>query len=309
MHIIAPTQRRENHCILLCFTLQQENFVLKPKPSHTSQLRRLLTQHYRSLILQETVTRINARYRLSSYLSLPRYNAVPQQQHHHHPTSTMVLNGFSYSKLTELQVKGARDRSRRQIESSQRTTRREQVQRMWKAALQEQDAGDLSLFREAISDVYENEHPKREISPIMAARLADLCRQEFKSAQHEKALEQLYDGQRESCEYLCQEINACGKEKNQIKEDLEKQVQAMKKDVEAMKRRKAADLRASLEWKKNELLKVRQTILMRIEELEKKDWSQVPEPVLMCSEGAEWVDIDEDYFHTKGPSSGWVVCS
>jgi hypothetical protein len=224
----------------------------------------------------------------------------------------MVLKGFSYSKLTELQVQGARDRSRRQIESSQLTTRLQKVQRKWKAALQEQDdAGDFSLFLEAISDVYEKELPVREISPIMAARLAELCRQEFNGGQQEKALERLRDDQRKSTYYLCKEIDESEERKNRIKEDLEKKVEATKKEIEVMKRRKEAELSSNLEWKKQELLNIRETIISRIEELEKKNWSQVQEPVLInkCIEGAEWVDIDEDYFPTNGASSGWVLCS
>jgi hypothetical protein len=227
----------------------------------------------------------------------------------------MVLKGFSYSKLTELQVQGARDRSRRQIESSQLNTRLEQARRKWKAALLEQHKrqqqdDDLPLFQKAIHDVYEKD-PVKEISPFMAARLAELCRQEFKNAQREKALEQIYKQHRDITHYLCQEIDEYGKEKNRIKQELKKRVEAMKNEIEDMKKRTAEEMRANVAWKKQELFKLRASIMMRIEELEKKDWSQVQEPVLIkkCIDGAEWIDIDEDYFPTKGVSSGWVVCS
>ena len=245
----------------------------------------------------------------------------------------MVLQGFSYSKLTELQVQGAQDRSRRQIEVSQLKNRLENMKRKWKTALREgkndyhgdddQQADESKPFREAISQVYEEDPLAPEISPIMTTRLAELCRQEFRCEKHKQALEYAENQQQESLDYTRKEIEQHRKEKLEVEENLQQKIQTTKNAINDMKRRQEEERNTDMKWKKEELLKLKETIVSRIEELEKKDWSQIQEPVMIkkcgsldADEGREWIELDEDYFPatggtggSDGPSSGWVLCS
>ena len=146
----------------------------------------------------------------------------------------MKLQGFSYSKLTELQVQGARERSSRQIEISQRTRQLEQVQQKWLAQLK---GGDISqeVYCEVIIDAFSQD---REISPFMVARLANLCRREHQAVEFEKGVDKAHLEHRDAVQWMYEEMDKAGKDKIEMVQDLTTRVEAMKEELKVVKEKK-----------------------------------------------------------------------
>jgi hypothetical protein len=224
-------------------------------------------------------------------------------------TFTMKLQGFSYLKLTALQVQGARERSNRQVEASQLSTRLAVAEKKWKSRVERAppQQEDVEIFSNAIREAFED----RDISLFMVARLAELCRQEYQSIQTEEGLRRLNNDYRVSINWMYQEIEKVEKEKVDIEEDLKSRIEALRQEVEEAKKKRQEDLKENLRWKRQELLRIREQLMKRLKEAKQQmECSKSPKPMLVkkCSEGSDWVDIDDDHFATSG-GSGWVVCS
>lgn len=221
------------------------------------------------------------------------------------------MKGFSFSKLTELQVQGARERSSRQIEGSHLANRLEHVDKKWRKILYGKEAQkNQAIFRQAIFDVFS---PEREISPFMVARLAEICRREYLVAEAEKGLQQLHDDHRSDINWLYQEIENSNKEKEKDVDELKARIMNLKSELEATKREGIQNLRECLEWKKRELVRLHEEKLEELKTMEKQEHfrPEAQEAVIdenLLNRSDSWVEILDDCCQSNGGSE-WVVCS
>ena len=223
------------------------------------------------------------------------------------------MKGFSFSKLTELQVQGARDRSNRQIERSQLAGRLDSVEREWKSWFvpgSSNDKMDGELFCQAIKEVFHD----RDMSPFMVARLSELCRREFLAGQAEKGLQQLHNDQRAGINWMYQEIERLGEADPQIAAELETRISELKTELNDVREAGIENLRKSLEWKKSELIRLRKQKLEELERMEKQEHfkPKQQEAVLVekwTERSESWEDVDDDYFQPNNGGSEWVLCS
>jgi hypothetical protein len=225
--------------------------------------------------------------------------------------ASMKLKGFSFSKLTELQVQGARERASRRIEVSQLASRLEHAETKWRTRIQRNNVQDWPIYSEAIIEAFSQDD--RDISPFMVARLAELCRQEYREIEAQKGLRRLHNDYRVNINWMYQAIESAGKEKDKVEKELKSRIEALKQELEVTEKKRIEELRAILEWKRRELMRLRERKLHELENMEKKKHftPKAPEPVIVekwNDRSDSWVDIEDDDFQSNGGSE-WVLCS
>lgn len=250
-----------------------------------------------------------------------------------------------YSKLTQLQVKGATDRSQRQLELAELANRLEMLETRWKESIRttststssttgtgtttaknnQRDEDELQRHFDAIHLAYE-EDPHKEASPFMVSRLAKLSSAEYKSIQTEKALRRLHNDQRSVINWLHEEIEKGEQDKVLVDKDIKCRVQVMKKELVIVKKKYVENLQAILALKRQELVNSRSRLLQRLDDLKRQELLKANDPVYIKryftmtstnhnnttdnNDVTDWIDLDDDYFPTTaGGNSEWVVCS
>jgi hypothetical protein len=218
------------------------------------------------------------------------------------------MTGFSYRKLTELQVQGARERSQRQVEVSQFTCRMEHNEAKWKALIDKNYDNDIFVFNEAIKDAFSRDYA-RELSPFMTARLAGLCSKEYRTIVAEKTYKQLHNDRLAIIDWMRQLADLEKKQKSEVKDDLNRKIECLRQEITEEKEKKIQELRATLEAKKQELIALKQSKLEAIQDKER----MVQETAAMedLDDRCQWIDIEDNYFTASksGGGSEWALCS
>lgn len=73
------------------------------------------------------------------------------------------------------------------------------------------------MYYEAVATAFEKEDPVRDVSPFMIARLANLCRKEYRAIQLVKGLHRVHDDYRMLINLMYQQSEQFEKEAERVK--------------------------------------------------------------------------------------------
>ena len=235
-----------------------------------------------------------------------------------------VMPAFSYQKLTELQVQGARDRSLRTVQIGQLKSRKDLLENKCRQCLEgttttststEVSDGStqttLPIFTQAIEDAFARDSG-RDLSPFMTLRLANLLDKEYRAKLGERTcLRHEQDRDRFSTwikGYIEEERQA----KQIVEQELTEQLKKLRIEIEECKAKKIVDLKNSLREKKRQLTIMKELKLRSAKRKEKNNPSQGSIGMKDISMKTELIDIDDGYF-VSSEESEWVsvevVCS
>ena len=158
------------------------------------------------------------------------------------------FTSFSYSKLTLLQVQGARDRSSRHVELQSASRRLESVRSKWRDQMSRSDDyanESQELFLRAILAEFSD----RDMSPFMVDRLVKLCRAEYRANEAWKhGLEHVRTDCQETVDWWKQKLQDEEEIKLNIVQELQARIRETQKEMERIElRRRIEDLRSRLQ--------------------------------------------------------------
>jgi hypothetical protein len=120
--------------------------------------------------------------------------------------------------MASTQVQSDRERERRQVEWHQLFSRWTHVEQQWNDKLQaDHTVEDEAIYYEAVAAAFVKEDPNRNVSPFMIARLANLCRKEYRAIQLEKGLRRVHNDYRVMINAMHQQSEQLEKEIEQVK--------------------------------------------------------------------------------------------
>jgi hypothetical protein len=223
------------------------------------------------------------------------------------------MPSFSYRKLTELQVQGARDRSLRTVQVSQLKSRKDLVKNKCRQLLFLHPENTTSvedvvnnpeapeIFTETIEDTFARDG--RDLSPFMKARLANLLDKEYRAKLSERAATRHKDDHDHFVAWIKGQIQEERDAKGQMEDDLKEQVQKLRIGIEQEKRRKIVELKQSLEDKKRALIELKEQKIGNTN----RDYNHDHEKndILMRT---ELIEFDDGYF-CSSEDSEWVSVS
>ena len=136
---------------------------------------------------------------------------------------------FSYSKLTQLQVNGARDRSQRLVEKAQYEQRLQAELDKWHQAVesirrqkaknavagiaagndneeeqQRKEEQEMKVYQEAVKEALEKDETIQPVSPFIIARLAVVLRKEYQARRLDRFVDRLHEEQKTMVRWVCQ---------------------------------------------------------------------------------------------------------
>lgn len=241
------------------------------------------------------------------------------------------FTSFSYSKLTLLQVQGARDRSGRQVELSQAANRFQTVRSEWhKQLARSMDYANQS--QELILPAIVSAFSDRDISPFMVDRLVKLCRAELRAnVAWQRGLVNVKADCQADIDWWKKQRQNEESDKLKIVQELQAKMRATQLEIQRIQLRlKIQELQSRLQQavkeqqqhhdhqEEEELAQVERRLSLGSDE---NDCSYFVPMVIIDKhekgddkkQHGEWVEIDEDYFQAStsggGGSSDWVLCS
>ena len=219
------------------------------------------------------------------------------------------MEGFSYPKLTQLQVQGANERSKQQVELAGYLGRKVQLEAKWETIFQSDDAHVRAISTDAIIQTFAKD-VGREVSPFMVARLSDICYKEYKAIVADKTYRRLHNDYRVMINWMYQVLEQEEKDKKKIETEMSQKIESLKLEIAEIKRKGVQELRSSLELKKRELLVLRDLKKLELNQTQKQEIRKAKELATLQDfvDKAEWVDIEDD-FHGSHNGTDWVVCS
>jgi hypothetical protein len=223
----------------------------------------------------------------------------------------MSVAGFTCKQLASTQVQGAREREQHQVELHQLFRRWKHVEQQWNDKLQADNTlEDDAMYYEAVAKAFEKKDPERDVSPFMIARLANLCRKEYRVIQFEKGLRRIHNDNRVLINSMYQQSELFEKENEQVKAEATWKVEEARAGLVKFEQRKVQELREGLEWKTRELLALREQARNKQREKEhqlRRIQAAMETARSLWVDQSDWVDIDDDFGHAA--ASEWVLCS
>mmetsp|Transcript_12642 Transcript_12642/g.23627 ORF Transcript_12642/g.23627 Transcript_12642/m.23627 type:complete len:314 (+) Transcript_12642:201-1142(+) len=252
-------------------------------------------------------------------------------------TTSSFPSRFSYAKLTQLQVNGARERAQRQLEKAAWERQWQTVQEQWKRAVEEVlhpqsqqeqlQATSSSSKRTTSRHAVQNALGSVEVSPLLLDRLAALLEREYQARVLDHALQHLETTERrDMVNWMYQQLQSAEDAKLQAQRDQQRHLQRMELEQQTVRleylqqRQHMLQTKLQLLWQRHEFQ------MERLRERETKEQMVVKRPVVvvsrrmgnaangttsnsggtsMPSSSTKWLEemLDENYFPSSAVAS------
>lgn len=216
-----------------------------------------------------------------------------------------------YSELTQLQVNGARDRSRRSMEKSDWERKLSKAQERWQQAVdvvrrkhhqqrhhqqqqpysrslleERKEEAELRMFHEAVEEALNNVVPEGEerkqatlcLSPFLRTRLAVVLRKEYHVSVLDKALDNLYQEQKSLVNWVCHVVQTSEDEKKESDTHHKRLLQQIKLEMETNRLEYILQCQRQLELQRQEILRVLHLKMEKIREEESREQIVIVRP-------------------------------
>ena len=200
---------------------------------------------------------------------------------------------FSYRQLTEAQVLGARDRSKRQVECHQLVCQLTQANEKWKRIVDHKNQTSTALshgdiYHRAIVKAFvegggepddsnansTTSYCRRELSPIMIARLANLCYHEYYNEQISKGLRQTEEDCRSVRDWYSELLQNEVSSASERQRELEEQIETTKEEILQLEKQRNEQMEKSKVYYEQQLVQYKEHLVVRLQQRKEQEQQQ-----------------------------------